>query len=572
MAVSEAIVTYKVKGFSLSKVILQISPRRGISMQNLYQRSLGEENIKQAIAVILKHEGSKTAGPDGINKYNLPKTERIIKEVKARLRRYKRVNSKETLIPKKNGKTRTLTILNLFDRIAQQAIYQIIQPILERKFSRNSYGFRTGINAKIPTSKICTLLTHTKSEIYTVEMDFSSCFDKIKLERAIGAMKDLGIKDHLLIKTVKHLMHISKDYNGIGLGQGTILGPILCNCYLHKLDTFIEEEFETVERRKTQWNRAKKRHEQEWISFLAEKQWPIFCKYYRYADDSIIICYSKEEQSIIYAMISTFVEKELELEINEAKTKLGNNEPIEFLGFRLSLDKEVQKVSIRIAKEKEYLKRLKDFNLNTKEDLVKFQRFILGVLNYFDICNNMKSVINAMYDRLFIRGVHKRNGILEKVEGHQIYRSKRSAKTKNREIIEFDIWEWRRSSKKSFKDYLIRQKWLLNRDRLCDRRATGDIEHVYNDYTWLLFTKQKGCDPISKEELKGGNMIIHHIIPIEFGGNNSLKNLILLNRETHELIHNNEDTNNKSIKYYRSKAMNNNLDGTPDTRKRVCPV
>ena len=69
-------------------------------------------------------------------------------------------------MPKTNGEFRKSTIINLFDWIVQQAVYQIISPLLEEQMSKHSYGLRKGIVAKVPVSKLDTILNKSK-DIYT---------------------------------------------------------------------------------------------------------------------------------------------------------------------------------------------------------------------------------------------------------------------------------------------------------------------------------------------------------------------------------------------------------------------
>ena len=300
-------------------------------MQKLYSDCLLNDNIEKAIKTVLSHNGAKTAGLDGISKSSNISKERIIKEVKLRLRRYKPVQSRKVKIPKGNGEVRELKIINLFDRIAQQAVYQIIAPILESKMSKHSYGFRKGIGTKIPVSKMADILLHTK-DIYTVELDFKKCFDNIPLDKAIGAMKEMGIKNFQLLRTIKHLMWTSKEYLGVGLSQGTILGPLLANCYLSKLDKSIEETFE-INNRDKNYLLNYQRHKGNWIQWNVYRNKKIHCKYYRYADDTFIICHNTEEQKYIAEIISEFIGQELDIELNEDKSNFRHNE-IHFLGFK----------------------------------------------------------------------------------------------------------------------------------------------------------------------------------------------------------------------------------------------
>ena len=519
----------------------------GDSMRNLYRKCFERDNILEAMRIVKGHQGSKTAGPDGINRLNLENAEKVIKEVKARLRRYKKVNSRKVEIPKSNGKVRELTIINLYDRIAQQAVYQIIQPILEKKMSEHSYGFRSGISAKIPVSRIAIQLNNLKSEYYTVEIDFTKCFDNVPLDKALRKMYEMGIKDGLLLKTIKHLMWTSKEYNGIGLGQGTILGPIMANCYLDKLDRFIENEFETVER-KTQYNVAHEKHKLEWIAWMQRRGWKIHCRYYRYADDSIIICRDKEEQRIIYGRVKEFVETEMDISINEEKTKLGCNDTVNFLGFAIT---KTDSISIGVKAEKEVLKGLRNFKLRNHEELLEFLRYVNGLLNYYDICNNMKGFISRIIDRIWYR--NNRTEILEKVEGKQIYIEKgKSFEGKKRKQIILDIWEMRRMSKMSIKDYIMGSKWISKRE---DIKRIKTWNNEFTTYAWMLYTKQKGKDKVTGKELNIENMVIHHVRPIEKGGNNDSRNLILINWWTHELIHGKMPVTNPKVKWYRNQAQ-----------------
>ena len=140
-------------------------------MLKLYSKCFQLNNIRRAIKTVLSHSGSKTSGPDKINRQSNISEERFIREIKLRLRRYKSVNSKKIKIPKDNGQFRELTIINLFDRMAQQCVYQIINPILAQHMSKYSYGFRLAISAKIPVSKACSSIVNNKIR----EFKFNNC-------------------------------------------------------------------------------------------------------------------------------------------------------------------------------------------------------------------------------------------------------------------------------------------------------------------------------------------------------------------------------------------------------------
>ena len=502
-------------------------------MQKLYTKCLETANIEKAIRTVYSHEGAKTAGVDGISKTSNITKERIIKEVKLRLRRYKPVRSRIVQIPKGNGEFRSLTIINLFDRIAQQAVYQIISPILEEQMSKHSYGFRKGIGAKIPVSRLAATLNRNK-DIYTVELDLKKCFDNIPLDKAIERLKEMEIKNFQLLRTIKHLMWTSKEYLGVGLSQGTVIGPLLANCYLTKLDRFMEETF-TLNTVDKHYSRNYKNHEENWIQWNMERGKKIHCNYYRYADDTFITCHNEAEQKFIASTLGKYIDNELDIEINEAKSHYRHNE-IHFLGFKIV--KSGHSVWVLIDNFKEYAARLKQFKFNTYAQCQEFMKWFRGVLNYFDIVNNLEDLLRAVADKLYYRSKH---GVLKKVGTKYYYGN-------GRERVYIDVWAMRKATRTSFKEYLFSSKWINQRELLNSRESNKAIGAAFQ-YLWSLWTKQKGADAITKKALDPLNMEVHHVIPLSGGGTNELDNLILIAPETHKQLHYGKDLDKRFEKY-----------------------
>ena len=440
-------------------------------MQKLYSKCLENSNIIKAMRKVYQNEGAKTAGADGISKTSNISQERIIKEVKLRLRGYKASQSRKAQIPKSNGEYRELTILNLFDRIAQQAVYQIISAIVEKQMSEHSYGFRKGISAKIPVCKLASVLLHSK-EVYTVELDFKKCFDNIPLEKAIGCLKELGIKDFLLLRTIKQLMWTSKEYSGVGLSQGTILGPLLANCYLTRLDRFMERKFE-LKARDMHHIRDYKIHGENWIKWLSERGRKVCCKYYRYADDTFITCHNAQEQKYIEESVKEFIRENLEIEVNEAKSHKRRNE-IHFLGFKL-VKSGHNSIWILMDTPREYLTKIKSLKLNTLKQCQEFMKWIRGVINYFDIANNLNDFLSAVNRKLYYR---TRRGIIKRTDNVFHY-------GENRDRIMVDIWAMRKATRTSYKEYLTDSEWIKKREYLKYRESEKAMDGAFQ-YLWSL--------------------------------------------------------------------------------------
>ena len=518
-------------------------------MARLYGKVFDEENILIAIKEILKNEGSRTAGPDGISRKNIinengeiVNVKGIIKEVKMRLRRCKKVNSKTVEIPKSNGKTRTLTIINLYDRIAQQAVYQIIGPIVEAKFSKHSYGFRMGLSTKIPISKIVAGMSNAK-HVYTIEIDFSKCFDNIPLEEAIGMAKELGVSNSKLLKTIKHLMYCSKDYNGIGLGQGTILGPMLANCFLHKMDKWIEDNIDTGNRNAKDVG-GFKRNKNNFAEWLKSRGRKCHATYYRYADDSILLCTTRSEQLDIYHKLREFIDKELKIPVNEEKTRLGYN-CFDFLGYHIKKKRDEASgkwcINITPSDIKGLRKEIKSLSFRSGQACVDSLKKIVGILNYYDICNNMAWVIKHINDRMYRHTLRHGSNIKcvwNKEDGERRYTYIYKGRLYN-----VSPWEIRRKTKQSCKNYVIHSAWLTLKEQVNDVETKWYRPYYLERIT--LWTKQKGKDYCTGTLMNPKRMHIHHLDGNQ--RNNKWKNLILVTPETHRMIHSNEETNNKRI-------------------------
>lgn len=516
-------------------------------MPKLYSKCLASENIEKAIKAVLSHEGSRTPGPDGItNSHDIP-METYFREVKLRLRRFKRVHSRTVNIPKDNGKTRKLTICNLYDRIAQQAVYQIIEPILDKQMSIHSYGFRKGINGKIAVAKIANCILKAK-QVYTVEIDFNKCFDNIPLDKSIGQIASLGIKDSKLLATIKHLMYISKEYNGIGLGQGTILGPILANCYLHKLDLWIENHLDLG----PVYNKTRdlEKHGDNYVEWLKSRNRKMQGKYFRYADDTIIVCYSRSEQLAIERDLKEFINNELDITVNDTKSKLNYNQT-SFLGYKIrKVKREKEYIGLYIKDEESLKEVVKKCEFNGYEEVWRFKKWLVGILNYYDMANNIGDLLAYIDKRMYMRTLRKKN--LHKTEGKSVY----TYVYRDKDIV-IDVYDIRKATRTSFKEYLISSQWISEREKL-QLWEMGENK-LWDIYKWALYTRQKGKDPVTGKIMSSGNIHIHHIKPRKKQGLNSLDNLIMVSTETHKLIHSKEPSKNVKLIQLRKHLVPSNV-------------
>lgn len=160
---------------------LYADSKNGNIFTELTEFILSRENILLAYRNIKTNSGSKTAGTDKltIDTIGRMSAEEVVDKVRyitvgtKHGYRPKPVRRKE--IPKPNGKTRPLGIPCIWDRLVQQCIKQILDPICEAKFSHNSYGFRPNRNAKNAMRRVYNLMQLSHLH-YVVEFDIKGFF------------------------------------------------------------------------------------------------------------------------------------------------------------------------------------------------------------------------------------------------------------------------------------------------------------------------------------------------------------------------------------------------------------
>lgn len=118
--------------------------KQGINFTGLLEAVTSEVTIVTAIHNIKSNSGSQTVGVDDIkmNRYLQKPKEKVIETIQRALKHYKPKPARRIYIPKHNGKTRPLGIPTVIDRIIQECIRIVIEPICEARFYPNSYGFR----------------------------------------------------------------------------------------------------------------------------------------------------------------------------------------------------------------------------------------------------------------------------------------------------------------------------------------------------------------------------------------------------------------------------------------------
>ena len=220
---------------------------QGVSFTGLVEAMAHEVTIVTAIHNIKSNKGSKTAGVDKVkmdNYLQMPKDELILL-IQSCFRKYQPKPARREYIPKSNGKMRPLGIPTVLDRIIQECVRLIIEPICEARFYPHSYGFRPYRAQKHAIRDIVNIINagckSPDQAVWAVEGDIQGCFDNISHRILLQKVWRMGIHDKRVLKIISQMLkagYVERDLyyqTAAGTPQGGILSPLLSNIYLNDL-------------------------------------------------------------------------------------------------------------------------------------------------------------------------------------------------------------------------------------------------------------------------------------------------------------------------------------------------
>lgn len=312
---------------------------------NLIEVITMPENIRMAYRNLKKNHGSHTPGTDKktINDIEKLSDEQLIGKIQEKFRWYRPQSVRRVEIPKGNGKVRPLGIPTIMDRLVQQCVLQVLEPICEAKFHEHSYGFRpnrsTG-NAIAQTYKNMQM-SHLH---YVVDIDIKGFFDNVNHGKLLKQLWTLGIRDKKLISIISTML--KAEVAGIGFPekgtpQGGIISPLLSNVVLNELDWWLAsqwEEFPTQypfnDRRNPNGSPARGN---KFASLRRSGLKEITCV--RYADDFKIFTNDYQNAVKLFHATKGWLKDRLGLDISPEKSKIVNlkEKYSEFLGFKMKV-------------------------------------------------------------------------------------------------------------------------------------------------------------------------------------------------------------------------------------------
>lgn len=532
---------------------------------NILKIIKSEENIMLAYRTIKSNTGSKTRGTDGltIDDYKIMDNEKFIRKIRYRLRDYKPQSVRRVEIPKDNGKTRPLGIPTMEDRLIQQMFKQVLEPICEAKFYNHSYGFRPNRNQHHAIAR-CNHTINRGKLYHVVDVDIKGFFDNVNHNKLIKQCYNIGIRDKRVLKVIREMLKAPIEGIGVperGTPQGGILSPLLSNITLNEIDWWVSEQWESFE------SKYKYVHNRNKYKILKDTRLkPMFIV--RFADDFKIFTNTRENAKKIFYAVKKQLNKKLKLEISEEKSKITNlnEEYTEFLGFKVkAIKKGKKKISYSYLSDKSKSKIKKKLKEQIKicskqptiENARKLNSMILGIHNYYKKATNSSADFNKIAFQLS-RLMYNRFKRIAKYE-----------RPKEASEIYYKLYG------KSYKTYKINGVWLYpiaKRRHVIQRSFSQDIcnytsfgreknnkmnlktqiaveinnllkiaKNIDNVEYWdnriSRYSMQNGKCYITGKFLLAEEMHCHHKIPKKSKGNDSVSNLIIVDKMVHKLIH-----------------------------------
>jgi group II intron reverse transcriptase/maturase len=304
----------------------------------LLEAVCSEVTIVTAIHNIKSNKGSTTFGVDKVkmDKYLQMPKEEVIALIQSNVEYYRPKPAKRVYIDKGNGKKRPLGIPTILDRIIQECVRIVIEPICEARFYPSSYGFRPYRTQKHAIREITNILNasvRSKDQpVWALEGDIKGCFDNIDHRLLLQKLWKMGIHDKRLLKIISQMLkagYIEYDIfknDGKGTPQGGILSPILSNVYLNDFDWYVGRQYFNPKPYCKHLGNSRRRL--KWMGVIPKYN-------IRYADDWVIMTSTRQEAVRFKRVLTKYFRYRLKLELSQDKTKISDirTDGIHFLGF-----------------------------------------------------------------------------------------------------------------------------------------------------------------------------------------------------------------------------------------------
>jgi len=564
---------------------LYAKSKSGEKFTNLMELILKRENILLAYGAIKGNSGSVTPGTDNLNIKDIGSLtpDEMVEKVKAVVQggkwgyRPKPVRRKD--IPKPDGSTRPLGIPCIWDRLIQQCIKQILEPICEAKFSDNSYGFRPNRSVEHAIQKTYKLIQNSHLH-YVVEFDIKGFFDNVNHSKLIRQMWTMGIHDKQLIFIVKRIMSAPiRMPNGTtvnpekGTPQGGIISPLLANIVLNELDQWVDSQWQrNPVTRKYSIRINNSGYEILSHGYRAMKKTNLKeMLIVRYADDFRIFCRTKTQAERLKIAVTQWLSERLKLEVSQEKTRVVNvkRRHSEFLGFKIKVHTKGSKEVVKSHMADKQLKRVRKELVKQVKEIAKpkhgrteydeirlYNSKVMGTQNYYrtathiniDCAGLNRSVMTVLTNRLHGKRLKRKGRELNQVEKERYGKTRMMRYSADEPIYPISYIKHKNpmAQKRNICSYTVEGREGIHDNLRVNvslmqklmRQPLKGRSAEYADNRISLFSAQWGKCAVTGMEFQNLNDIhCHHKTPRVKGGTDKFENLTLVLETVHILIH-----------------------------------
>jgi group II intron reverse transcriptase/maturase len=336
----------------------------------LMEAAVERSNLFRAYERVVKNEGAP-----GVDRLTVSEFKPWLQQHWKRVRQdlltgvYEPSSVRKVEIPKPQGGVRTLGIPTVLDRLIQQALNQVLQPLFDPEFSSSSYGFRPGRNAHQAVKAAQGYVAAGKR--WVVDLDLEKFFDRVNHD-ALMARVVRKVKDERVLKLIRRYLEAGLMEGGVtsmrteGTPQGGPLSPLLSNILLDDLDRALE------------------------------RRGLSFC---RYADDCNIYIGSKRTGERVMQAVTAFLERRLKLQVNASKSAVARPWERKFLGYSMTWHKK-PKLKIAEASRKRLAEKLRETlrkarGQSLKQTIEQLNPVLRGWIAYFRL-TEIKGVLEDL--------------------------------------------------------------------------------------------------------------------------------------------------------------------------------